>query len=78
MAQGGLLTALCWAGGARATLGATPVSNDEDREVSSGDYQDGGDTGRTKHRGSAVNTRQLVCGERDPGAHTESMCFGGS
>lgn len=26
VAQGGLLATLCWAGGARATLGATPVS----------------------------------------------------
>lgn len=26
VAHGGLLTAFCWAGGARATLGATPVS----------------------------------------------------
>lgn len=26
VAHGGLLTTFCWAGGARATLGATPVS----------------------------------------------------
>ena len=34
------------------------------------------ETGRAESRGSAVNTRQLICGERDPGAHTESVCFG--